>query len=114
MNDLAQKTRGIEKAERTRAIENLKRFLKEGDTVYVILRGISASGMSRCIDLYSIVNGRPCRLTWSAAIALRKPYDKRREALRMDGTGTCVAFEAVYNLAWALFNNPVALSHQWL
>ena len=86
MNDLAQKTRGIEKTERTRAIAYLRKFLKEGDTVYVILRGISKSGMSRCIDLYAIVNGRPCRLTWSAAIALRKPYDKKREALRMELT----------------------------
>jgi hypothetical protein len=114
MNDLAQKTRGIEKTERIQAIAYLRKLLKEGDTVYVILRHVSQSGMSRCIDLYAIVGGRPCRLTRSAAIALRKPYGKKREALRMDGVGTCVAFEAAYNLAWALFNNPVALGHQWL
>lgn len=114
-SDTAQKSRTSTKdADRQQAIEYLKETVKPGDTIYVILRNVSKSGMSRLIDLYLIKNSRPFRITWNAARTLQVPYDRRREALRIGGCGTDVAFEAVYNLGWALFNDTGALTHQWI
>ncbi|OAM89712.1 hypothetical protein OH491_16465 [Termitidicoccus mucosus] len=114
MSDTATKTLTPKQADREQAIGYLKESLRPGDTVYVILRHVSKSGMSRLIDLYLIKNGRPFRITWTAAKALELTYDRRQESLRINGCGTDVGFEAVYNLGWAVLNDPNAFKHQWL
>ena len=48
-------TRKIEKGEKEKALKNLRKVLKSGDTVFTVLRSCSRSGMSRRIDLYKIV-----------------------------------------------------------
>jgi hypothetical protein len=114
-SDTAQKPNApAKKSEREEAIEYLKESIKPDDTIYVILRHVSKSGMSRLLDLYLIKDGRPFRITWNAARALEVPYDRRREALRIGGYGTDVAFEAAYHLGWAIFNDASALKHQWI
>ncbi len=114
MSDTATKTLIPKQAERDQAISYLKESLHPGDTVYVILRHVSKSGMRRLIDLYTIKDGRPFRITWNAAKALELTYDRRQEALRINGCGTDVGFEAAYNLGWAVLDDPNALKHQWL
>jgi len=96
------------------AVESLKNYLKPGDTVYTILRSVSASGMCRCLDLLTIQDNQPWRLTWSVATALDRTYDKKRSALRVSGAGTDVGFDTVYNLSWKLFGDGYALNHRWL
>jgi hypothetical protein len=109
-------TKQIARAERAEAIVHLKGdYLKAGDTVYAILRHVSKSGMSRWIDLYCINSQRqPLRITWSAAKALAARYDRRHEALRIDGCGFDVGHDAVHDLAWTLFGNSDALTYRWL
>ena len=105
-------------AEQTKAIDNLKRhYLKPGDTVYAILRHVSKSRMSRWVDLYCISAERlPQRITLDAAKALARSsnYDRRREALRINGINFDVAHDAVNDLAWFLFGNSDSLTPRWL
>lgn len=109
-SDTAQKTNAsAKKSEHEEALEYLKEQIKPGDTVYTILRHVSKSGMSRLIDLYLIKGNQPFRITCRTAEALRVPYDRRREAVRIGGVGTDVGYATVHNLGCALFNNGYAL-----
>lgn len=107
----------LDKAE---AIETLNRWLSVGDTVYTILRHRSSSGMTRWLDLYVIKDGRPLRLTWSAAMALGWPYDRKREAIKVSGCGMDMGFHTVYSLAYVLNNGKTdgdagySLQHNWI
>lgn len=53
---------------RLQCIESVKGLLTGCDTVYGIVRHVSASGMSRNIDLYTIKDNAPIWLTGYAAI----------------------------------------------
>jgi len=102
-------------AERAKAIDYLRGdYLKAGDTVYTILRHVSASGMSRLLDVYCIKDNKPLRLTWNVAVALERTYDRRKEALRVSGAGEDVGFATVYHLSHTLFGDGYALQHRWL
>ena len=96
------------------AIESLKKSLKPGDTVYTILRSVSASGMSRCLDLLTIQNNQPWLLTWSAAAALDYTYDREKDCLRITGCGEYMGYRVVHNLARKLFGDGHALNHRRL
>lgn len=110
-------------------LNNVK--LSPGDTVYTVLRHVSASGMSRLIDLYVIRDGDPWRITYHVARAIGESYDQRKEALRMGGCGMDMGFQAVYCLGSALWptgtpephgrrngepdsDGGYALKHRWM
>ncbi|OAM89095.1 hypothetical protein OH491_12465 [Termitidicoccus mucosus] len=115
MNQKARTKRDLARTESTQAIERLrKNYLKVGDTVYVFLRRISRSGTCRWIDLYTVREKKPLRITWSAAKALATRYDSRREAIRVEGCGFDCGHSLVHDLAWRLFGNSDALDHRWL
>ena len=115
MSNKAQKQQ-----DKSEAIENLRQWLIVGDTIYTVLRHVSASGMTRYIDLYVIRDGRPLRLTWSVAQALGWPYDKKRESLKVTGCGMDMGFHTVYSLAYVLNKGKTdgdagySLQHNWL
>lgn len=48
------------------AVLELRKLLKPGTTVYTVLRHVSASGMSRRIDLYIMRKGEPRYITYFA------------------------------------------------
>lgn len=91
------------KTEREIVIEELRRVIKPGDTIYTIVRHVSRSGMSRVIDVYRIVDSEPVRFSWSAAKALDWTYDKRHEGIRVGGCGMDMCFHTVYSLSRVLF-----------
>ena len=100
--------------EHEKAVASLRNKLRPGMTVYTVLRSVSASGMSRCLDLYCIHQGEIIRLTWSAAKALDQTYDTKKQALRVNGCGMDMGFDAVHTLAQVLFGDGDALKHSWL
>ena len=90
-------------------------------TVYTVLKHVSKSGMARWLDLYIIRDNRPVWITWLAARSIGAPFDKKREALRIDGAGMDMGFAAVYDLSIALFcmgnykhEAAYRLNHRWL
>jgi hypothetical protein len=95
-------------AERQKAVEDLKRYLKPGDTVYTSIVYVARSGMARWIRLYVFRANHqkecaPVNITWDAAIATTYKYDTGYDALRVDGCGTDVGFEAVYTMSRAMW-----------
>lgn len=101
-------------AERDKAITSLKEWLKLGTTVYTIVRSVSHSGMSRTLDLYVVLHQDIVRITWSAAKALEWTYDRRKEALRVNGCGMDMGYHTVHCLSRVIFGDGYALNHRWL
>ena len=93
------------------AIATLKGILKEGDTVWTVLRHVSSSGMSRCIDVYIIRDNEPRWLSYYAAKALGWRYSDSKESVVVDGCGMNMGFHLVDSLGWAL---GMKLNQRWL
>lgn len=80
------------------SIEKVKALLEGVDTVYGIVRHVSASGMSRDIDLYIIKDNRPIYLTGHAATILGYPMAKSR-GMKVGGCGMDMVFHCVDSLS---------------
>ena len=100
--------------ERNEAIEQLKKYVTEGATVYTILRRVSPSGMTRHLDVFVLRENEPYRLTWNVCKALGYSYDRKQEALKIGGCGMDMGFAVVYDLGLVLFKKGNALNHRWL
>jgi len=85
----------------------LKWFVKEGDTVYTVLRSVSSSGMSRTMSLKVANEGRISDLTYWASKVLDYPLVEVNgsRALRVGGCGMDMGFHVVYSLARGLFRD---------
>jgi len=101
----ATKARSAE--DRAQAEKMLLRFCPKGTTVYGIVRSVSRSGMSRCIDFYAIdpTDARPVFLTGYISTFLRMPWNNRasKAGLRVNGCGMDMVFHVVSNLSMALY-----------
>lgn len=53
--------------------------------------------------MYVVEDNEPRRLTWSVAQAIDFTYDRKAEALKVDGCGMEVGFEVVYHLGRKLY-----------
>lgn len=113
------------KRRREYAINQLREILSPGDTVYCVLRHVSASGMSRRIDLYTIQDNRPRFLTGYAAHAIGWKWGDKAGVV-VGGCGMDMGFHLVYTLSRTLFpdgfndgqdsqrDGGYALRHEWL
>lgn len=89
--------------ERQEAVRELREILKPGDTVYVSLKHVSRSGMSRVIMPFIIRNNEPRYLGWTVAKATGRSYNRDREGVNVGGCGMDMGFELVYTLSRYLF-----------
>ena len=115
----------MSKSESKEAIERLREVVKEGDTVFTVLRSVSRSGMMRVIAPIIIRprEDKPGEVeTWhigyNAALALEQPYDRDREGVKVSGCGMDMGFHLVYELSSLLFGwengGGYKLKHKWL
>lgn len=81
------------------AIKRMRELLAGVDTVYGIVRKVSASGMSRNIDLYIIKDNRMVYLTGWASIVLG--YKRMDRGMVVRGCGMDMVFACVSSLAEA-------------
>ena len=88
-------------AERADAIAELRGMLKPGDTIQIIIRRVSASGMSRLMSFHTIHNGEVVSLTYRIATAC--DYSMKDGYLKANGCGMDMGFSVVYNLGLTLF-----------
>ena len=86
---------------RSQCIEKVKALLDGVDTVYGVVRHVSASGMSRDIDLYIIANNRPVYLTGYASTILDYPMAKSH-GMKVSEYGMNMVFHCVSSLAYAI------------
>ena len=84
--------------------------LKAGDTVYSVLRHVSASGMSRHIDLCIIKNDQPIYITGSVAALLDLKRAKGQGVI-VSGCGMDMGFATVYSLGLALWPHGTPEPH---
>lgn len=102
-------TRPMTEKEEARA--ELLKVLSPGDTVYTILRHVSASGMTRHIDVYTIQDNKPFYLTAyvSKLCGIRRlGPNASRWSLVVGGCGMDMGFHVVYTLGRALWPDGAA------
>lgn len=93
------------KEETEKALQQLREWLKPGDTVNCISRHTSRSGMSRSISLFAFPQGatEPAELDYFAARVLGESIDGKHGGIRIGGCGMDMGFALVYNLSSRLF-----------
>jgi hypothetical protein len=97
-----------QEAAKAEAVERLKALgVKPGTRLHTVVRHVSASGMSRSIDVYLLTcdRGRPDRIWLSrlVATALGWPFDDKRDAVKVSGAGMDMGFHLVYELGHVMF-----------
>lgn len=108
------------KFDQEHALESLKNLVHENDTVYTILRHVSASGMMRVIDMVIFIYDEnrktsfPYHIAYNAGVVMGESYDRNNRGLKISGCGMDMGFSAVYNLASVLFGDGYKLKQEWL
>ena len=98
----------------------LEHYVREGATVYTVLRSVSASGMTRHISLLVANEGEINDITYYAAQALGDTLkeSKGHRSIRVNGCGMDMGFHLVYNLSSVLFHGQeragYLLKQAWL
>jgi hypothetical protein len=108
--------------DRNYAIEQLlTHYVKEGDTIYTVIRSVSASGMSRTMSVKVARDNRIADITFNVAHALDYPLVEVNgsRAIRVSGAGMDMGFHVVYSLGRVLFRGQgedpgYLLNHRWL
>lgn len=103
--------------ERTEAIEQLRKWLKPGDTVYTILRSVSRSGMQRQIGIVLLLKGDDGSIidlhpNFSVSKATGYRLAAHDDAIVVNGGGMDVGFDVVYNLGRVLFPEITTDGHK--
>lgn len=100
----------ISKTDREESLAILREHFKPGQTVYTVLRHVSASGMSRDISVLT-VEGNETR-QWDYHVSRVLGYSRgKREGLRVGGCGMDVGFAIVYELGAALWPHGTPEPH---
>lgn len=91
------------------------------ETVQVMQKHVTRSGMTRYLRLYIIIDGELRNITHLAAKAMQDTYSEKYEAIKVGGVGANMHFATVYNLSCTLYcpdeyNSDAAykLSHRTL
>lgn len=95
-------------------IEQIKKYVKEGDTLHTIVTHVARTGMSRHIRVFAIVDNDPVDLSSWIAGALDMRYIQKSNSVMIGGCGMDMGFALVYDLAHALFGDGYALNQRWL
>ncbi len=89
--------------EKMEARERLLEILKPGMTVFTVLKHVSASGMSRSIQLKIVQDGDICDISRYAARAMGDKIDSKHGGIKIGGCGMDMGFALVYNLGAVLW-----------
>jgi len=98
----------LKRAEREESKERLlSHYLKPGSKVYTVVRSVSASGMSRTMSVYVVVEGELLNITYHTAKALDYPLTdvNGSRVICVGGCGMDMGFHVVYSLSGYLFRD---------
>jgi hypothetical protein len=107
-------TKKEKQKEQLEAIEYLKKYIKQGDTLYTSVQKVSTNGMYRHIKVIGIEKNSPLFWSWYVANALGYPYKEKTNAIGIGGCGMDMGFHLIYTLSQKLFNNGYAIKQRWL
>jgi hypothetical protein len=79
--------------------------LPRNTEIYSIVRTVSASGLSRTIDFYVIVDNKPIWITPAIRDILDYKQDLKTNALKVNGTGMDMCFHVVNSLGYKLHDD---------
>ena len=121
------------KAEQAASLENLRKWIKPGSTVYTLLESRAKSGLSRWIRIVLIEGDRDGQVhmthpNHAVAVVLGLHQDRKHEGMQIHGGGMDMGFEIVYRLGQTLWpagtivpgkTDPLcagryALNHRWI
>ena len=94
------------------AKKSLLNILKPDDTVYTVLRHVSASGMSRRIDLYTFKDDKKIYL--SGYFAYLRGEEPPKDGYKVGGCGMDMGYHLVHGLGYRLFGDGYSLRHEWI
>lgn len=93
--------------------QTLAKYVREGVTLYTIVRKVSSSGMSRNIDVYAIEDNKPVYLSGYAAKVLGWKMAKDR-GIVVSGCGMDMGFHLVECLARTCGADYKKIRQEWL
>ena len=91
------------KTESAQSLEYLRKTLQPGAEVFTQVRHVSKSGMTRWLDVYTVIDGSIRNITWDVCAAADFTFCSRRHALKIEGCGMDMGFQAVYCLGLTLW-----------
>ena len=106
-------TKTAKNTARAESLEQLRKLLPEGATVYTVLRSVAKSGMSRRIDLYTVVGGELRFLSGYVGEVLGYKRGKG-DGLTVGGCGMDMGYHLVHSLSQAMFGDGYKLEHRWI
>ena len=99
------------KTETAQSLEYLRSVLKPGTEVFTQCRHVSKSGMTRWLDVYTVIDGSIRNITWDVCAAADFTFCSRRHALKIGGCGMDMGFQAVYCLGHAIWPDGTPEPH---
>lgn len=94
------------------ARERLIEMLGATPVIYGDVKSVSASGMSRKIAFYCVVNGEIQRITYEIALVLGLKHEDG--ALTKKGCGMDMVFAVIYDLSVSLYDAPYKIKNRSL
>lgn len=92
------------KADKAQAFQNLRKWLKPGDTVHTICDHVSRSGMSRQIRVVLISkDGETTHPNYAVGCLLGYSQARKGDGFLVGGCGMDMGFHVVHSLGYALF-----------
>ena len=91
-------------------IDELKQWIKPGDTVWGKVNSVSRSGMSRNISFYIVKDNKICCIDWRVARVTENKQGKRGGVI-ISGCGMDMVFNVVYSLGCALWPDGTPEPH---
>ena len=100
LNNTMEKLTAEQEETKTKLLE----LIEPGSTIYTILRHVSASGMSRVIDVLMIGGeGKIYNIAYNVAKLLDDKLDKKYDGIKIGGCGMDMGYHIVHSLGNALF-----------
>ena len=104
----------VTKEEQQLAVQNMGRYINEGDTIYTILKKVSSSGMSRQIAVVVRTDTGISNISWWVARALGYRMSKDRDCFSISGCGQDMGYAVAYDIGATLFGDGYKIKHSWL
>lgn len=104
----------LTKEDRAEAKGYLKEVIKEGDTIYTLVKKVSPSGMSRQIVVIIRTDTGISNISWWVASALGYRICKDRDSFSVSGCGMDMGYAVAYDIGAELFGDGYKIKHAWL
>jgi hypothetical protein len=98
------------RAYRQSTIDELKQWIKPGQTVYTNVQHVSRSGMLRNISVYIVKDDRIHCIDWYVSIVTGRSTAKDG-SIKCHGCGMDMGFDLVYSLGRAMWPNGTETPH---